>query len=179
MFGPVLDALKLPPEELAFRSEHELAWHVLDDTIALLLPENGLCVPGLGHLGEHYDGIAARLGRILSKQCAAVICAVPATYEFGLDLKLNRAVVSAVLQGMECGSAGQQPFMPRPSTGRPKLAFPTGWDELYARWERADISSKEFLAASGLKKATFCNKLADYRELLEFNAKYLARYGIA
>lgn len=179
VFGPVLDALKPPSAELAFYSEHELAWHELDDVIGLLRPNDGLCVPGLEHLGERQDGIAARLGRVMSKGCAAVICSIPATYEFGLDPTLNRAVVSAVLQGMECGSAGQQPFMPGPSAGRPRLAFPPGWDELYARWERAEISSKEFLTASGLKKATFYNKLADYRELLEFNANYLARYGIA
>lgn len=178
-FGPVLDALGLPPSELSFHSEHELAWHVLDDTIGLLQPGDGLCVPGLEHLGNSRGDIAARIGRVVSKGCSAVACSIPATYEFGLDPTLNRAVVSAVLQGMACGSAGQAPFMPEPTAGRPRLAFPPGWDELYVKWERAEITSKEFLAASGLKKATFYNKLADYRELLEFNARYLAGYGIA
>lgn len=178
VFGPVLDALGLPASDLAFSSEHELARHVLDDMIGVLSPGDGLCVPDLGYLGD-YGGIAVRLGRVLSVPCACVVCAIPATYEFGLDLTLNKAVIGAVLQGLSCGTAGRPAFMPGPSAGRPRMAFPEGWDDLYAKWERAEITSKEFLAASGLKKATFYNKVADYRELREFNARYLAGYGIA
>ena len=102
-----------------------------------------------------------------------------ATYEFGLEPVLNKAVISAVIQGLRMGQADGRPFVRQPGAGRSRLDFPDGWAELYDKWEKGRLSSKAFLEASGLKKATFYNKLADYRELREFNLRYLLEHGIA
>ena len=80
---------------------------------------------------------------------------------------------------LQMGQADGRPFVRQPGAGRPRLDFPDGWTELYDKWEKESISSKAFLEASGLKKATFYNKLADYRELREFNIRYLLEHGIA
>ena len=60
--------------------------------------------------------------------------------------------------------------------GRNKIVFPDTWDELYALWERHEISSKEFIEKSGLKKATFYNLLAEYKETIKEKNKYLKKY---
>lgn len=179
VFDDVLDTSGLPAFELRFSSEHERAWHVLDGVIGSMEDGDILCVPDLEALGDSPDGIAARMEAVMEKRCGTVIASVPATYDFGLDLLLNKAVASAVIQGLRSGAAGSRPFVRQAGPGRPRLAFPDGWDELYSRWEDGEIGSKEFLAASGLKKATFYNKLADYQELRAFNAGYLAEHGIA
>ena len=152
---------------------------MLDGVIGSMAGGDILCVPDLEALGDSSGDISARMEAVLAKRCGIVVASVPATYEFGLDLLLNKAVASAVIQGLRSSAAGSRPFVRQAGPGRPKLVFPDGWDELYARWEAGEIGSKEFLAASGLKKATFYNKLADYKALRAFNAGYLAEHGIA
>ena len=178
-FNGVLEALRLPARDLRYAGEHERAWHVLDDTIGHMERGDGLCVTGLESLGSTPDEMALRMGAVIAKNCAIVAASVPATYEFGLEPVLNKAVASAVIQGLRTGQADNRPFVRQPGAGRPRLDFPEGWAELYDRWEKGRISSKAFLEASGLKKATFYNKLADYRELREFNIRYLLEHGIA
>lgn len=177
-FDCVLDTLRLPVRDLRYSSEHERAWHVLDDTIGHMICGDGLCVTGLESLGGTPDDMALRMGGVIMKDCLIVVASVPATYEFGLEPVLNKAVASAVIQGLQAGR-DNKPFIRQPGAGRPRLDFPEGWAELYERWEKGGISSKAFLEASGLKKATFYNKLADYRELREFNIRYLLEHGIA
>ena len=59
------------------------------------------------------------------------------------------------------------------------MAFPDGWDELYEKWEKQEISSKEFMEQSGLKKATFYNMLTEYKAMLKEQNDYLKRYANA
>ena len=179
VFNPFLDASGIKTEDLRFSSEHQRAWHALDDIIGYMSSGDFLCVAELDDLG---DTVADRISRIklaIGKGCGVAVCGVPSTYELGLDANLNRVVISALIQGMGSALSGQQPLVRQTKTGRPKLSFPAGWDELYAQWEKHEISSKEFLEASGLKKATFYNKLDDYKELLDANARYLAENGIS
>jgi len=179
VFDAVLDALRVPAGDLGFSCEHELAWHVLDDLISALRPGDSICVSALEALGSVPDDITARMSGIIGRDGRLVICSVPATYEFGLDPLLNRAVVNAVMQGIRAASDGALPFVRPAKAGRPAITFPDGWDEMYTRWESGELTSKEFLDKSGLKKATFYNKLADYRALREFNTRYLVGHGIA
>ncbi len=179
VFDAVLDALYVPVTDLRFSCEHELAWHVLDDLIAALRAGDGICVPALETLGEKPDDITARMSGVIGRNGRLVICSVPATYEFGLDSLLNKAVISAVMQGIRAAPGGAAPFVRPVKAGRPAITFPDGWDGMYTRWESGELTSKEFLDKSGLKKATFYNKLADYRALREFNMRYLAEHGIA
>lgn len=179
VFDDVLDTSGLPASSLRFSSEHDRAWHVLDGVTGSMAGGDILCVPDLETLGDSSSDISARMEAIMAKRCGIVIASIPATYEFGLDLLLNKAVASAIIQGLQSGEAGARPFVRQAGPGRPRLVFPDGWDELYARWEAGEIGSKEFLTASGLKKATFYNKLADYKALRAFNMGYLVDHGIA
>lgn len=178
VFEPVFDALRLPMSDYKFTSENMRSWHELDNLIGMMIARDGLCVPSLEQIGADIDSMAVRIALILDRNGAVAVASIPATYEFGLDIRLNHAVISAVMQGVKAGSGGQ-PFMPRIIPGRPKMSFPDGWGELYSAWERGTISSKEFLERSGLKKATFYNKIADYRELRDFNARYMLEHKLA
>ncbi len=179
VFDAVLDALHVPAADLRFSCEHELAWHALDDLIGAMRSGDSVCVPALETLGGVPDDITARISGVIGRNGRIVICSVPATYEFGLDSLLNRAVVNAIMQGIRAAPGGVAAFVRPAKAGRPAITFPDGWDEMYMRWESGELTSKEFLDKSGLKKATFYNKLADYKALREYNLRYLAEHGIA
>lgn len=49
------------------------------------------------------------------------------------------------------------------SYGRQKLPYPDDWDENYKLWENGDITAKEFMDRTGLKKGTFYNMVKDYK----------------
>lgn len=48
--------------------------------------------------------------------------------------------------------------------GRFPIAYPDNWSELYTLWKRGDITAKEFMSATGLKKTTFYKLIKKYKE---------------
>lgn len=50
-----------------------------------------------------------------------------------------------------------------------KISFPDNWENLYAAWDNGEITAKEFMDKSGLKKGTFYHLVNEYKELLEIN----------
>lgn len=50
--------------------------------------------------------------------------------------------------------------------GRHKVAFPDGFEELYARWKAGEITALVFMKETGLKKGTFYNLVNEYSYLL-------------
>lgn len=51
--------------------------------------------------------------------------------------------------------------------GNIKLRFPENWEELYPKWEREEITSKEFWKMVDVKPATFYNLMTEYRDILK------------
>ncbi len=49
--------------------------------------------------------------------------------------------------------------------GRPKVAFPQGWDELYVKWHHRDFTAKEFMERTGLKKGSFYHLISAYNSI--------------
>ena len=43
------------------------------------------------------------------------------------------------------------------------ITYPENWEDLYAKWTRNEISSKEFIEKSGYKTRMFYSVLAEYR----------------
>ncbi len=39
--------------------------------------------------------------------------------------------------------------------GRPKTAFPENWDEVYRKWNQNEITAKEAMIRTNLKRSTF------------------------
>ena len=48
-----------------------------------------------------------------------------------------------------------------------KISFPDNWENLYAAWDNGEITAKEFMDKSGLKKGTFYHLVNEYKELLD------------
>ena len=131
VFEPVFDALELPMSGYRFTGEGLRRWRALDGLIGGMRARDCLCVPSLEQMGSGVDDMIVRMSLVLDKRAGVIAASVPATYEFGLDMRLNHAVIAAVMQGIRSG-AGGTPFMRNPSAGRPRADFPEGWDELYA-----------------------------------------------
>lgn len=47
--------------------------------------------------------------------------------------------------------------------GRKKISFPDNWESLYATWDNGEITAKEFMDKSGLKKGTFYHLVNEYK----------------
>lgn len=94
---------------------------------------------------------------------------------------MNKAILTTLLQSMLNAHKNivEIPRNKRTNSGRSKMSFPDGWDELYEKWEKQEISSKEFMEQSGLKKATFYNMLTEYKAMLKEQNDYLKRYANA
>jgi hypothetical protein len=84
---------------------------------------------------------------------------------------MNQAILSTILQSLLVEN--KTISFKRSNSGRNKLPFPNNWDELYEKWEKDEITSKQFIEMSGLKKATFYNLLTEYKEIQNRNKQYL------
>lgn len=128
-----------------------------------------LFVETLDDLGWSAGDVRKRLRQAIDRQICLVICDMKSTYAHGISPDMNRAALSAILDMMEReGPADKTSLFLHPKrAGRPILELPSGWDEKYADWRAGRISSKEFMSWSGMKKATFYNKLTMYRDKLE------------
>ena len=92
---------------------------------------------------------------------------------------MNQAVLNTILESILSDNKNVVTVsFKRANSGRNKLPFPDNWDELYEKWRNEEISSKQFIEKSGLKKATFYNLLTEYKDIQIQNKKYLKRYKI-
>lgn len=140
---------------------------------------NGIVIVGsLSSLGINDNEIAIQLGWFINKPVILVICNIPSTYEYGFSQPMNKAVLSAILQ-TAIGHSKNIVTIPqdrKSNAGRHKTGFPSNWDDLYNKWTNKEISSKDFIKQTGLKKATFYNLLTEYKEIQQINAEYIKKY---
>lgn len=178
LFDPVVDAVRSKDDEIYMSVEGRRIFRELDAIISDLLTDDILIVGSLSSLGLTDADIANRLDWFISHMRKLVICNYPGTYQYGLSQPVNQAVLTTILQA-HLGANGnivQMPENRRSNSGRSKTIFPDNWEELYQRWSDEEITSKEFLTETGLKKATFYNLLAEYKSQQETIRKYMQRY---
>ena len=85
---------------------------------------------------------------------------------------MNQAVLNTILESILSDNKNVVTVsFKRANSGRNKLPFPD-------KWRNGEISSKQFIEKSGLKKATFYNLLTEYKDIQVQNEKYLKRYKI-
>ena len=135
-------------------------------------------VSDLSSLGLTTEDILNRLNWFISHNVCLFICKYSTTYEYGMIQPMNKAVLTTLLQSIlnTHKNIVEIPRNKRNNSGRSKIAFPDGWDELYEEWENKKITSKEFIKQSGLKKATFYNILTEYKAMLKEQSDYLKKY---
>lgn len=160
-------------DEVFVVTEHDRKHEELDKVIERGHAYDILFIEGVDDLGQTTESTLKRLRKIMEKRICLVSCDLKMTYEHGVSPDLNQAIVGTIIEMIEktLKTDNQLFFHPR-NAGRPSIDFPDGWDEKYDDWKGGKLSSKAFMEWSGMKKATFYNKVTEYSELLEEEERY-------
>ncbi len=150
------------------------------DKIKNAMTEDDVCViANLASLGINETDIATGLEWFINTPRMLVIANFSNSYRWGISQPLNQAILSTLQLALLGKSEGRTVIIPeykKSNAGRKLISLPDNWEELYSKWENKEITSKEFCEMSGLKKATFYNLMAEYREIKEANLNYFKRY---
>lgn len=111
--------------------------------------------------------ISNELNFFVKNNILLLIYDFPTTYKSGISLEINRTVLQTIYTFTSNERISLLALDKNYSVGRNKLVFPQNWATLYEQWENKEITSKEFIGSSGLKKATFYNMLSEYEALLQ------------
>lgn len=143
--------------------------------LKLNMSKEDICIiSSIKDIGLSDIDIAKELDWFIENDFLLAVSEISATYEYGISQPMNKAILSAMFQVYDDKKILK--ISKKSCSGRPKVEFPDGWDELYDKWERRKISSKQFLEASGLKKATFYNLISEYKMLKKYNEDYRKKY---
>ena len=124
-------------------------------------------IDSLCDLGQTDQEIIRRLRCFMDKRICLIICAVKSTYEKGIDETINGIVLATILEMLSSAHSSESRMIRfRRNIGRPGVEFPDGWDEMFQNWKSGKVSSADFMQWSGMKKATFYNKITEYKNLL-------------
>lgn len=130
-------------------------------------------IDSLCDLGQTDQEIIQRLRCFMDKRICLIICAVKSTYEKGIDETINGVVLATILEMLSSAHLSESRIIRfRRNIGRPSVEFPDGWDEMFQSWKSGKVSSADFMQWSGMKKATFYNKITEYKNLLLQEEEY-------
>ena len=175
-FDNILDILQDDVDEINVVVENRRSFHEYDSLLKIISVSDIVIVNDVKDLGNNNVDILNRLDWFIQKGRMLVINTISSTYMFGVGQPMNKAVLSTLVQSLATNDSNVVRMSKKPVVGRNKIEFPENWDELFAQWDKHEISSKEFLAKSGLKKATFYNMITEYREIQKINDDYIKRY---
>lgn len=177
VFDNVLDLMKTPEDELFISTESRRAFSELENIKTS--DADLIIISSLNSLGLNDADIATQLSWFVDNSVKLVVCEINSTYEFGVSQPMNKAILNTLLHSILSGNKNIVTVsFKRNNSGRSKLPLPDNWDELYEKWQNKEITSKDFMEKSGLKKATFYNVLTEYKEIQNANTKYLEKYKI-
>ncbi len=129
-------------------------------------------VGGIFSLSLSQSHVASELKFFIDNKILLFIYDLTPTYKDGASYAVNMAVLQTLYMLAKNEKISLSALDKNYSVGRNKLIFPQNWPELYEKWQNKEITSKEFISASGLKKATFYNMLSEYESLLQEQAQY-------
>lgn len=179
-FDKIMDLYVSIAENIQIISENRKVYRALEQLLREVNALNTVVVVSdMSSLGLTTEDILNRLNWFISHNVCLFICKYSATYEYGMSQPVNKAVLTTLVQSMLNTNKNivEIPRNKRTNSGRSKIAFPDDWDEMYEKWEKKQISSKEFIEQSGLKKATFYNLLTEYKAMIQEQNDYLERYA--
>lgn len=132
-----------------------------------------LVISSINNIGSNKQDIYGELLWLKNNAVETVFADYPTTYIF--DNPAANILALNVIIDVYASLLPNKTFSMRPpltaATGRKKINFPENWESLYAAWDNGEITAKEFMDTSGLKKGTFYNLVNDYREIIELNEK--------
>lgn len=130
-----------------------------------------LIISSINNIGSNKNDVFKELAWLKNNHIATIFADYPATQIF--DNPAANELALSVIIDVYASLLDNKTFDIRSavaaSTGRKKISFPDNWKNLYAAWDNGEITAKEFMDKSGLKKGTFYHLVNEYKELLEIN----------
>lgn len=148
-------------DEINVVSDHARKETALTEAMDAAAARDIFIIDSLCDLGQTDQEIIRRLRYFMDKRICLIICAIKSTYEKGIDETINTVVLATIMEMLS-----SEIFRLRRNIGRPSIEFPDGWDEMFQNWKSGKVSSSDFMQWSGMKKATFYNKITEYKNLL-------------
>lgn len=166
--------------DICVNVEHMRSFQELDKIKNEMTNDDILIIGSLKSLGINEKDIANSLKYFIENGKCIVVSNIESTYKYGVSQPMNRAILSTILDSVLLNNKNiiELPRNRKINSGRNKIDFPNNWEELYENWENNNISSKEFLDKSGLKKATFYNMITEYKEILKANEAFVKKYRL-
>lgn len=162
-----------PNDEVFVVTEHDRKYDKLNKVLTDGKSGDILVIENMADIGVDDEAIMKHLQCIIDHRICLMACDMKATYTHGTSVDMNRMVLETILEMLSRSeNMKKNLFLGPRSAGRPSVIFPDGWDEQYAAWKAGELPSKEFMNWSGMKKATFYNKLTQYKELLDREEEY-------
>ena len=162
--------------ELDVTIENRRSFRDLDKLLHRLNTNDVLLINDLSDIGLKQTDLIKYLDYIIYHNIILIIQNINTTHDDNIDI--NKAVLLTLKQYI-LSNDNIVSFANKSSVGRSKIIFPDNWEELYDLWINHEITSKEFINKSGLKKATFYNLLSEYRRIQELNLEYINKYRLA
>lgn len=180
VFEDIMEVIDRKDQDIFISVEHKRSFQELDAIKKEMSNEDILIIGSLNSLGINEADIANNLEYFIENREYLVISNIESTYEYGVSQPMNKAVLSIILNSILSNNKNiiKLPRNRKSNAGRNRIEFPDNWDELYEKWERDEISSKEFIDRSGLKKATFYNMITEYKEILKANETFVKKYKL-
>lgn len=156
-------------------TEHNKRFDKLDISISKARSGDVLIIESLYDLGDNKDDLILRLNKIIEKRLVLLLCDFTGTFTHGISPDINNIILETIVDMLKTSSDDINIVLFKgQNVGRPSVTFPEGWEEKYYEWENGLISSSKFIEWSGMKKATFYNKITEYKELREQEERYKA-----
>lgn len=162
--------------ELDITIENRRSFRDLDKLLQRLNKNDVLLINDLSDIGLKQTDLIKYLDYIVYNNIILIIQNIDTTHDDNIDI--NKAVLSTLKQYIVSNNNIIN-FSNKSSVGRSKIIFPDNWEDLYNSWINHEITSKEFINKSGLKKATFYNLLGEYKHIQELNLEYINKYCLA
>ena len=159
-----LEKLLKQPYDLYIASErdHDVFQRLKQD----IMYEPGLLViSSLCTIGTNKKEILGELVWLQENHVSTIVYDLSVTWIFNDPIASD--LVLRVLIDVYSSLQDNKSFEAPVKTGRKKIVFPENWEELYSEWSSGDITAKEFIERSGLKKGTFYHLVTEYRSLKE------------
>ena len=176
----IVDFIRKEGDNIFVSVENRRSFHELEKIRKCMKLEDVAVIEKLNSLGMNEAEIANQLEWFVQKKRMLAVCECSATYEFGMSQPANMAALSVLKQTIISNNKNvvELPNYRRNNSGRNRIAFPDNWEELYDKWDKKEISSKEFLNQTGLKKATFYNLLTEYKEQNDYMNELVKTFDI-
>lgn len=147
--------------------ENKRSFRELENIKNNLGKEDIVVVSAIDSLGTNNSSIANNLSWFIDNNRLLLICDTLLTYEYGISQPINKSVLKTLLQYLIKDNSVIEIPRGKKASGRNKIEYPENWDELYHKWIQKELTSKEVIDITGLKKTIFYNLVTEYRELLK------------